>query len=252
GPRIDRVEPGTGGGPRRLGGAVRSPPGTRVLEPLFRGRFRHRIPVPHHPLPPVLRGALRPLAFGSRRLCGVRRAMGRPTRSTLLLRPDRRIPVPRDAPAPLPADRRGHPRAGPRGAPRSHPQRDRGRRDSRRALCRRARLVFLTRGFALRGPFRRGRASFFGFGLGRAGFGADGMTGGGGGGTDGGGGGIDAASGTTLKTKSFSRTRSRTFMPTSCPRSARETTECSIRRESTVCSPFVVGPSICIWSSLAT
>jgi len=61
-----------------------------------------------------------------------------------------------------------------------------------------------------------------------------------------------APSATILYTKSFSRTRSRTFMPTSCPTSARETLACSICNVSTVCSTFVVGPWICTVSPIAS
>jgi len=57
---------------------------------------------------------------------------------------------------------------------------------------------------------------------------------------------------TSLYTKSLSRTRSWTFIPTSCPISARDTTACSICNVSTVCSRFVVGPWICTVSPIAS
>src|SRR5438445_686594 len=50
------------------------------------------------------------------------------------------------------------------------------------------------------------------------------------------------AGSTSLYTKSFSRTRSRTFIPTSWPNSPRVTSACSTCSESTRCSRFDVGP----------
>src|SRR5207247_9808596 len=80
-------------------------------------------------------------------------------RPRILLRPHRRIAVPRDASAEIHARRRWAQRSRNRGGPRHHLERDRDRRDPRRALLRGARLAFRLTGAFFRGAFR-GRALF--------------------------------------------------------------------------------------------
>src|SRR2546427_7881731 len=199
-------------------------------------RVHHRIPLPDHAVPPVLRGSVRTLADGPRRVLRVRPALAGPARPRVLLRPHRRIAVPRHAPTEVHARRRGPAKSGGSGVPGHYLERRRDPREPRRAVLRRARLAFLT-GFRFVGAFLarralRGAAFFVGF------FGGAALTG--------------TAGSTSLYTKSFSRTRSRTFIPTSWPISPRVTSACSTCSESTRCSRFDVGPCIATVSPTAS
>src|SRR5437879_12080248 len=107
-------------------------------------RVHHRIPLPDHAVPPVLRGSVRTLADGPRRVLRVRPALAGPARPRVLLRPHRRIAVPRHAPTEVHARRRGPAESGGEGVPGHYLERRRDPREPRRAVLRRARLALLT------------------------------------------------------------------------------------------------------------
>src|SRR2546427_1219203 len=153
--RIPRLQSGPRDGPcgpedRRARGVPR----TASVGSLLLGRLHHRLPLPHHRVPAVPRARVRLVADRSRGLPHLRGALAGALGPVVLLRPDRRIVVPRDASAEVHARRRRAERSRNRGGPRRHLERDRDRRDARRALLRGARLAFrLTGAFFFRGAF---------------------------------------------------------------------------------------------------
>src|SRR5439155_1989465 len=124
-------------------GTGRGPPRAGILEPLLRRRLHHRVPAPGDALPALLRGPVPPVARRSGRLCDLPRSLEGAARPPVLLRPDRRLPFPRDAPPQVHAH--GRRIQGPRrgGAAGSHLERRRDFREPRRALLRVARVAFL-------------------------------------------------------------------------------------------------------------
>src|SRR2546427_5748666 len=153
--RIPRLQSGPRDGPcgpedRRARGVPR----TASVGSLLLGRLHHRLPLPHHRVPAVPRARVRLVADRSRGLPHLRGALAGALGPVVLLRPDRRIVVPRDASAEVHARRRRAERSRNRGGPRRHLERDRDRRDARRALLRGALMAFrLTGAFFFRVAF---------------------------------------------------------------------------------------------------
>src|SRR5438445_285045 len=102
---------------------------------------------------PVRRAGVRMVAHRSRGVCDVRGSLAGAVGPPLLLRPHRGLAVPRDSSTEVHARGRGPPRSRNRGGPRHHLERDRDRRDARRALLRGARLAFRLTGAFFRGAF---------------------------------------------------------------------------------------------------
>src|SRR5256712_13025150 len=75
-------------------------------------RVHHRIPLPDHAVPPVLRCSVRTLADGPRRVLRVRPALAGPARPRVFLRPPRRIPLQRQGPTSVHSRRTGPPNPG--------------------------------------------------------------------------------------------------------------------------------------------
>src|SRR5207245_8088704 len=101
----------------------------------------------------VRRPGVRIVADRSRSLRDVRDPLAGTIGPHLLLRPHRGLAVPRDPSAEVHARGRGPARSRNRGGPRHHLERDRDRRDARRALLRGARLAFRLTGAFFRGAF---------------------------------------------------------------------------------------------------
>src|SRR2546427_5722797 len=172
------------------------------MGPFLPGRIHHRLSIPHHRVPAVPRARIRLMADRSRGLRHVRGPLAGAPGPIVLLRPHRRIIVPRNASAEVHARRRRTEGSWHRGRPRHHLERGRDRRDARRALLRGARLAFrLTGAFFFRGAFLAG--AFFGGGSFFCGGAFSGGFPGG------------AFLGTSFWTKAFSPTRSRSLLPTS-------------------------------------
>src|SRR5437764_401786 len=124
-------------------GTGRGPPRAGDLEPLLRRRLHHRVSAPGDALLALLRGPVPFVALRSGRLWDLPRSLEGAARPPVLLRPDRRLPLPRHAPTEVHAH--GRRIQGPRGGGAAGPHLERRRdfREPRRALLRVARVAFL-------------------------------------------------------------------------------------------------------------